>query len=148
MDDFKLNHKALLLVCDGAKALFLRNDGTPMEPRLSVERELRTETPSRTAEMGTDRPGRTTNAAGPASAMEQTDFHTQEEEAFLQLVVAEFEAHCREKDIKQIAIAAPARALAVIRGAASKELMGRCSGQLAKDYVNHPVAEIARLVAM
>lgn len=148
MDDFKLNHKALLLVCDGAKALFLRNDGTAMDPRLSVERELHAETPSRTAEMGTDRPGRTTNASGPASAMEQTDFHSQEEAAFLQHVIAEFDAHCREKDIKQVVIAAPARALAVIRGAASKELMGRCVGQLAKDYVNHPVGEISRLVAM
>jgi len=148
MDDFKLNHKALLLVCDGAKALFLRNDGTAMEPRLSVERELGSETPARTAEMGTDRPGRTTNAAGPTSAMEQTDFHTREEEAFLLQVIAEFDAHCREKDVKQVVIAAPARALAVIRTAVSKELMGRCVGQLAKDYVNHPVGEIARLVAM
>jgi protein required for attachment to host cells len=148
MSDFKLNHKAHLLVCDGAKALILRNDGNAAEPRLSVEREFHADLPSKTADMGTDRPGRTNNAAGPTSAMEQTDFHTQEEEAFLRNVVSEFDAHCRDKDVKQIVIAAPARALAVVRGFASKDLMSRCVGQIAKDYVNHPVPEISRLIAI
>ena len=147
MTDFKLNHKAHLLVCDGAKALFLRDEGNALEPQLVVERELHSDTPSKTAEMGTDRPGRASSATGQSSAMEQTDFHTREEEAFLRKVVSEFDTYCRAKDIKQVVIAAPARALAVIRDFASKDLMSRCVRQVAKDYVNHPVPEIARLVA-
>jgi len=148
MSDFQLNHKAHLLVCDGTKALILRNDGNALAPQLMVEREFRSDTPARTSDMGTDKPGRTNNAAGRISSIEQTDFHTQEEEAFLKNVVSEFDAHCRENNVKQVVVAAPARALAVVRGFASQELMSRCVGQVAKDYVNHPVPEIARLISI
>jgi protein required for attachment to host cells len=148
MNDFQLNHKAHLLVCDGTKALILRNDGSAPAPQLIVEREFHADIPSRTSEMGTDRPGRTSNSASRSSSIEQTDFHTQEEEAFLKNVVTEFDAHCRDNNVRQIAIAAPARALAVVRGFASKDLMSRCVGQIAKDYVNHPVPEISRLIAL
>ena len=44
MTNVDLPHKAHLLVCDGAKALFLRNDGSALRPQLSVERELQGDT--------------------------------------------------------------------------------------------------------
>lgn len=146
MTNVDLPHKAHLLVCDGAKALFLRNDGSALRPQLSVERELRGET-ARTGALASDRPGRMSTPAGPKSAMEPTDLQALEEEAFVKNAVAEFEIYCRAHKVKQVIIAAPPKSLAVIRQIASKELMDRCVAQVAKDYVSHPVSDLVRLLS-
>lgn len=146
MTSVDLPHKARLLVCDGAKALFLCNEGHPLRPQLTVERELRGET-ARTGDLASDRPGRMSTPAGPKSAMEPTDLQALEEEAFVKNAVAAFEQHCREHKVKQVIIAAPAKSLAVIRQIASKDLLERCVAQVSKDYVSHPVSDLVRLLS-
>ncbi|MDH7794154.1 MULTISPECIES: host attachment family protein [unclassified Beijerinckia] len=146
MTTVDLPHKAYLLVCDGAKALFLCNVGNALRPQLSVERELHGDT-ARNGELASDRPGRMSTPAGPKSAMEPTDLQTLEEEAFVKNAVAEFEIHCRAHKVKQVIIAAPPKSLAIIRQIASKELMDRCVAQVAKDYVSHPMSDLVRLLS-
>ena len=57
MENIKLRHGMWVLVADGEKALFLRNQGDAQYPNLEVVRELHEENPP-TREQGTDRPGR------------------------------------------------------------------------------------------
>src|SRR5690348_201438 len=71
----RLKHGIWVLVADGEKALFLRNEGDAEYPNLQVVRELHEENPA-TRDQGTDRPGRLSD--GPSahrSAVADTDWH-------------------------------------------------------------------------
>ena len=80
---------ALVVVGDGRRVLFLRNEGTTAEPRLAVETVLEQENPA-TREQGTDRPGRYAgpreyggpHGAAPRSGFDQTDWHQLAEDRF------------------------------------------------------------------
>ena len=55
----------------------------------------------KTHELGTDAPGRALNSLGtPRSAMEQTDWHTQEEEKFLRKVADRLDAAVNAGQVK------------------------------------------------
>ncbi|HVY82549.1 MAG TPA: host attachment family protein, partial [Steroidobacteraceae bacterium] len=76
-------HDALVLVGDGARAIFFRNKGTVQRPALVTERILEQQNPA-TREQGTDRPGR--RAGGDSEsvrgAIEPTDWHQLAEDRF------------------------------------------------------------------
>ncbi len=89
MVDVEVPSKSWVVVCDGAKALILRNARAMWElMNLKVEEILRQPNePDR--EIGTDKAGRTHAADGQsASAVDQTDWHEQAEAAFLKQVAA------------------------------------------------------------
>src|SRR5947207_15524617 len=70
--------------CDGKKALVLENVGDTKIVNLKA-REVHEQPDAKTSEQGTDAPGRSINSIDSRrSAMEQTDWHDQEEERFLQ----------------------------------------------------------------
>src|SRR3982751_3058380 len=80
--------RALVLVGDGKRALFLRNRGTPRQVELVVEREMGHED-LRSRDIGSDRPGRKHGADGVSrSAIEETDWHQQSESRFAADVAA------------------------------------------------------------
>src|SRR5438270_12948985 len=83
MKDLAVPHNSLVLVGDGSKAVLLRNAGTPLHPKLTVQQLL--EHPSEpNRNLGTDRPGRTVFGPGRAkSAIEETDWHRLEESRFV-----------------------------------------------------------------
>ena len=55
MSEIKLEHDLWVVVADGEKALFLRNEGDAKYPNFEVFREVHEENPP-TREQGTDRP--------------------------------------------------------------------------------------------
>ena len=78
----KLAHDIWVLVADGEKALFLRNEGDADYPHLQVVREMHEDNPP-THEQGTDRPGRLTDGSDPhRSAVQDTDWHRIAKERF------------------------------------------------------------------
>ena len=148
MDRF-IHPDARILVCDGRKALILRNDGPAGSPQLSVEREIHAPSPSHhSGDLGSDRPGRSAQRQGaqlgPRSAVEEVDFHSQEEEKFVREALADFAAHCERNNVQEIVLIAPPRALAVLRKAGSKALFERVVGEIDKDLTRHTVEDIAR----
>ncbi|WP_163365778.1 baeRF12 domain-containing protein, partial [Enterobacter asburiae] len=67
-------HNAYVLVCDGRKALFLRNEGDAQYLNLKTEQVFEHDNPP-TREQGSDKPGRSYASVGERrSAMEQTDW--------------------------------------------------------------------------
>ena len=78
-----LHPETRLLVCDGRKALFLRNGGPAGRPAFEVEQEMHEKGSSHTADLGADEPGRLKSAFGPRSSMEGTDWHQAAEDAFV-----------------------------------------------------------------
>src|SRR5581483_9075095 len=79
----QLPHNSFVVVADGKKMLFFRNEGDGDYPKLEVERKRETaDAPDR--DQKTDAPGRAFDDSGGAgrSAYEETDFHTLEEDRF------------------------------------------------------------------
>ena len=77
----------------------------------------------KTSELGTDAPGRSFSSVGHGrSAVEQTDWHTQEEERFLQKLAGHLDTEVKAGHAKSIVIVAPPRALGVLRPAYTHDL--------------------------
>jgi len=146
MDRF-LHPETRVLVCDGRKALFIRNTGPAGKPVFEVEQEMHDKGSSHTADLGADEPGRMGSVFGPLSSMEGVDWHAAAEDAFVRRAVEAFTALCDANDVREVVLVAPPRALAVLRKAASKSLHDRVVGEIDKDLTKHPVHEIAKIVS-
>ncbi len=141
-----LHPETRLLVCDGRKALFIRNGGPAAKPAFTVEQEMHETGASHTADLGADEPGRLGNAFGPRSSIEGTDWHQAAEDAFVRRAVDAFTALCDANDVREVVLVAPPRALATIRKIAGKSLHDRVIGEIDKDLTKHPVHEIEKIV--
>jgi protein required for attachment to host cells len=146
MDKF-LHPETRVLVCDGRKALFIRNVGPSGKPSFEVEQEMHEKIASHSADLGSDEPGRLGNAFGPRSSIEGTDWHAAAEESFLRRTVEAFTAHCDAHEVREVVLVAPPRALAVLRKAASRSLHDRVIGEIDKDLTKHSVHEIEKIVS-
>ena len=83
MHKLKIRQGDWVVVCDGKKALVLENAGDEKFLNLRA-REVHEHPDPKTHELGTDAPGRAFSSVGTErSAMEQTDWHEQEEDRFL-----------------------------------------------------------------
>jgi len=147
MSKLKIRQGEWVVVCDGAKALVLENIGDEVFPNLKT-REVYEHKAAKTHEQGTDAPGRAIQSVGARrSAMEQTDWHEQEEHKFLTDLVGRLDAAVSAGDAKAITIVAPPRALGVIRQAYSPRLRDALRAEIDKDLVKMPVHEIEKHLA-
>jgi protein required for attachment to host cells len=145
MNKLSISHDAFVFIGDGRKALFLRNAGDEKFPNLVMERVFVDENPP-THEQGSDRPGRAFMAANSSSrsAMETTDWHEIEERHFVQLVSAALEDLVRKRDVRQLVVAAPPRALADLRAALHADVKARIVAEIDKDFTKQPIWEIEK----
>ena len=140
----RLQRDMWVLVCDGRKALFLQNAGDHAYPKLET-REVMEHPVERSSEMSSDAPGRTHSSVGSgSSAVDQGDPHDHAEREFLRDVAARLDALVSEKHIHNLIIAAPARALGMLRPMLSQAVQHVVSAEVARDYVKSPLYEIER----
>jgi protein required for attachment to host cells len=131
---------ALILVADGRKAMILRNAGDERFPNLKNEWVAADQNPPTSAQ-GADRPGRTRHQDR-RSTFEQTDWHSEREDAFAKRVAEAFESLVRESQARHLMIVAPPRTLAVLRRSMSDDTSRRMIAELSQDLVNLSVGEI------
>jgi protein required for attachment to host cells len=147
MSKTKIRQGEWVIVCDGAKALILENTGDEVYPNFRTKEVYEQDDPP-THEQGTDAPGRSFQSVGTArSAMEQTDWHDQAEQRFLEKLVARLDAAVRNGETKSLVIAAPPRALGVLRQVYTHGLRRALRAEIDKDLVRLPVHEIEKHVA-
>jgi protein required for attachment to host cells len=147
MSTVKISHGEWVLVCDGTKALVLENAGDEKFPNLKTKEVFEQEDP-RTHEQGTDAPGRSINSVDARrSAMEQTDWHLQAEQRFLQRIAGHLDAAVNSGEAKSLIIVAPPRALGVLRQAYSHNLRAALRAEIDKDLVRLPVYQIEKHLA-
>src|SRR3546814_11671940 len=78
----RVPHNSFVVVADGEKMLFFRNDGDSDYLKLEVERKRQSENTAN-RDIKTDSPGRASESAGNGrSAREEADFHQLEEDRF------------------------------------------------------------------
>jgi protein required for attachment to host cells len=144
MDKLSIKTGEWVVVCDGAKALVLENAGDEKFPNLRTQQTFQQENLS-THELGTDAPGRSFSSVGHGrSAMEQTDWHDQAEQAFLKTLAGRLDKAVQEGSAKSIIMVASPRALGMIRPAYSQALRSAIRAEIAKDLVKMPVHEIEK----
>jgi protein required for attachment to host cells len=147
MSKVKIAQGEWVVVCDGTKALVLENVGDAKFPNLKT-REVHEQDDPPTHEQGTDAPGREFNSIGGGrSAVEQTDWHTQQEERFLRKLAAHLDAAVNADKAKALIVIAPPRALGVLRHAYSHNLKQAVRAEIDKDFVKLPVHEIEKHLA-
>jgi protein required for attachment to host cells len=144
MSELKIDKGGWIIVCDGAKALVLENTGARMRPSLRT-REVFDQPDHKTAELGTDKPGRSFNSVGSRrSAVEQTDWHEQEEERFLQRLAEHLDKAVLAGETKSLIVVAPPRALGVLRHTFTEHVRKAVEAEVEKNFVKMPVHEIER----
>lgn len=148
MVEFLIPHDALIVVGDGEKVLFLRNQGTPFDLKLVTERILEQENPA-TREQGRDKPGRYTSSAGitPASAFAQTDWHQIGEDRFTAEIAAALYQLAHANRFKDLVIVAPPKVLGNLRKGLHKEVTERIRAEVPKELATHNLQDIQRLLA-
>jgi len=154
-----LPHQALVFVTDGRKSLFLRNHGD--ENQLDLRTEAHDEREDRKdREIKTDAPGTAAHSAGVAGlgigaiggghmgrpAMEETDFHQQEEDRWVKEAAEKLKARALRNDFEALAIIAPPKALGVLRKELHKEVERRVVATFNKEMTDRPIPDIEDLL--
>ena len=152
----QIPHDGYVLVADGQKMLFFRNEGDAAYPNLEVVSATEQQN-AKTADQGTDEPGR--SAAGVAarysantakagrSAYSETDFHKLEEERFAADAAEMLKQRALANEFESLLIVAPPTTLGELRRHYHAEVQRRLLGEIPKDLTNHPVDEIEKIIA-
>ena len=137
---------ALVLVADGKKMLFLRNQGD--EGIIDLRTEAHDERDDRKdREIKTDAPGTQSPRAGIGrDTMEETDFHQQEEDRWVKEAAEELKKRALRNDYDALVVIAPPKALGVLRKELHKEVEKRIVATFNKEMTDRPIPDIEELL--
>ena len=135
-----------VLVADGEKALFLRNDLDAENPDLNVVRIEQQETPS-DREQSANRPGRVAdNGPGQKSALDDTDWHQLAKDRFADDLADILYKQAHKGAFDRIVLVAPPATLGELRSKLHKEVQDKVVAEIDKTLTNHPIDKIERLL--
>lgn len=145
----RISHDALIMVGDGAKAIFFRNTGSAVEPKLDVEDVFEQDNPL-THELGTERPTRgsdftggwATNVGSPRSNIEQTDWHQLNEDRFAKDIANKLYQLAHAHRYQRLVIVAPPKVLGTLRKALHKEVLDCVEAEIPKDFAHATTSRI------
>lgn len=141
-----LPHNALVLVADGRKMLFLRNHGDDALIDLRTEAHDQRED-LKDRELKTDAPGTMKQSGGYGRpAMDETDFHQQEEDRWAKAAAEELKKRALRNDFDALAIIAPPKTLGVLRKELHKEVERRLVLTLNREMTDRPIPDIEELL--
>ncbi|GGD27912.1 baeRF12 domain-containing protein [Sinisalibacter lacisalsi] len=152
----KINHDTWVVVADGEKFLLLRNEGDADYPVLRKISKRETENPP-ARDLASDRPGRmpdqggipgktggtVTEARGPQSAMEETDWHRVAEGRFAEDLAERLVAWAGEGRFERLVVVADPRTLGVLRNAYGDGLKDVLMAEVDKDLTNLTLPKMA-----
>lgn len=151
-------NNAVVLVADGRKMLWLRNDGDGEFPNLVVERAEEHPNP-RDIDQKTDQAGQASSTQGGGNTpgnqggggfapsggtMGEADYHQLEEDRFAAECADMLRKRALARKFDKLIVVAPARTLGELRKHYHKEVESRLLGELAKDLTGHPIEEIEK----
>lgn len=161
----RVPHNAFVVIADGRKMLFLRNEGDTEHLNLQVERKEVHENP-KDSDQKRDASGRASSTqSGPGApsiaqngsmhargggaqfapsrgTMGETDFHQLEEDRFAEEIAEMLRKRALSNDFETLIIAAPPRTLGELRKHYHKEVKERLAGEIDKDLTGHTVPQI------
>ena len=142
----ELGNGAWVLIADGEKALFLRNDLDEINPDLNVVRIEEQENPA-DSEQGTDKPGRMQDTGvQQMSSMQETDWHQLAKDRFADELAEMLYKYAHKNAFERIVLIAPPRVLGELRDKMHKEVSSRVVADMPKDLTNHPLDKVEKLL--
>jgi len=139
----RIPHDSYVLVADGAKMLFFRNEGDADNPNLTViaaeqqadqyDRDIKTD-------QAGQKPG--SPGAGGGSTAGETDFHVQAEQRFAAEAADRINRAALANEFERLIIVAPPKTLGELRKHYHKQVEGRITAEIPKDLTGHPVDRI------
>jgi len=161
----KLPHNAFVVVADGRKMLFLRNEGDATVPNLTVEKKWIHPNPKDSDQKSDAAGGASstqTGAGAPPIAqgganhargggaqfapsrgtMEEVDFHQLEEDRFAADTAALLKDWAMRNEFESLIIVAPSKTLGELRKHLHHEVSRRLAGEVDKDLTGHTVPQI------
>jgi protein required for attachment to host cells len=139
----QIPHDSVILVADGRKSLFFRNEGDADFPNLRVVEKETHPNPAH-HDQASDLAGRASGTTG--SDMEEVDFHQQEEDRFAAQTAGMLKERVLRHEFEKLVVVAPPRTLGELRKHYHVEVARRIVAELPKDLVNTPVAEIEKIL--
>jgi protein required for attachment to host cells len=139
-------HGALVLVADGKKMLWLRNQGD------SDMIDLRTESHDKRADamdrdIKSDAPGTQGQRWGDGRpTMDEVDFHQQAEDRWIREAAEEVNRRALENDFEALAVVIPPKALGEFRKKLHKEAERRIVLTVNKTMTDRPIPDIEELL--
>ena len=142
----RVPHDSFVIIADGEKMLFFRNEGDADYPKLVIERKREHDNPPN-REQKSDEAGRSFSSAGAGrSAYSDTDFHELEKERFAVEATDMLKRWALRNDFESLIVVAPPTTLGEMRKHYHKEVEKRIAGEVPKDLTNTPVQEIERIL--
>jgi protein required for attachment to host cells len=139
-------HNSVILVADGRKSLFFRNEGDGEFPNLNVEEKETHPNPAH-HEQASDLAGQSAKTVnGMGGSMQEVNFHQQEEDRFAAETAAMLKERALRNDYDALVVVAPPRMLGELRKHYHVEVEKRLVAELPKDLVNMPVPEIEKIL--
>ncbi|MGK6357106.1 host attachment family protein [Sphingomonas sp. DT-207] len=140
-------HDAVVMVADGRKMLFLRNEGDAEFPNLQVEKKVIDKHNPDHHEQATDLAGgamgtRTSGAQWGAGNMEEVDFHQLEEDRFAAEAAELLKDRALRGEFESLIIVAPPRTLGELRKHYHAEVADRITAEIDKNLTGHTVPQI------
>ena len=137
----------LILIADGEKALFLRNEGDEKYLNLNVEQKKKQDNPP-TRDQAANRRGRMSdgNGTGHRSAVDDTDWHELAKDRFASDLSDLLYKRAHKGDFDRLVIIADPATLGEIRSNLHKEVGDKVIGEIDKDLTNHPLDEIEKML--
>jgi len=143
----RIANKSLVVVADGRKMLFFRNEGDALYPNLELDRVREQDNPA-DRDQKSDAPGVAYSSVGNSRhAFSEVDFHQLEEDRFASETAEMLRKRALANDFESLIIVAPPRTLGEMRKHYHKEVENRLTGEIAKDLTGHPVDEIEKIIA-
>ena len=141
-----LANNALVLVTDGRKTLFFRNHGD--ENQIDLRTEAFDERPDLAdRDLKSDAAGSSKQSFGfGRPAMEETDFHQQEEDRWAHAAAEEVNRRVLANGFDALAIIAPPKTLGLIRKKLHKEAERRLVCEIPKEMTGRPIPDIEALL--
>lgn len=137
-------NNAVVLVADGRKSLFLRNEGDATHLNLVVERAVEQINPS-DGDQKTDHAGRASSSVGGGqNSMQEVDFHQQEKDRFAVDTADLLKRRALANDFASLFVVAPPQTLGELRKHYHSEVSARLGGELDKDLTGHPIDQIEK----
>ena len=141
----RIQHDSYVLVADGAKMLFFRNEGDAENINLQVVAAEQQADPA-DGDIRRDSGGHKHGAVGMAggSSTSETDFHQQAEDDFAAEAAARINRAALAHEFEHLVIVAAPRTLGELRRHYHKEVESRITAEIPKDLANHPVDRIEK----
>jgi len=147
MEPVHIPTNALVLISDGRRARLLRNQGTPVNLKLSVERELEHPNPP-TRDQGTDKPGRRNGSDGVSrGAIEQTDWHQIEETRFASEIAELLYKLGHAGKYHDLVVVAPPKMLGDLRSKFHQTVTKAVIAEVPRDLTQYSVPEIGQMLS-